>query len=156
MFTHTGPRRGDVFAESSFAKQIAMIERPQCSNNLCWKPRLTRTFADVRDAVRAYWILLDKVDYLPGECFNIGGQFTCTVGEMLDHLIGLSTFDESIEVKVDPNRLRPIDADLQIPDVSKFKKVSEWSPIYSFNDTMRDLLNFWRVRIEKTGPVVNR
>ena len=157
MFTHTGPRRGDVFAESSFAKQIAMIEKG-LSVPIIYVGNLDslRTFADVRDAVRAYWILLDKVDYLPGECFNIGGQFTCTVGEMLDHLIGLSTFDESIEVKVDPNRLRPIDADLQIPDVSKFKKVSEWSPIYSFNDTMRDLLNFWRVRIEKTGPVVNR
>ena len=123
MFTHTGPRRGDVFAESSFAKQIAMIEKG-LSVPIIYVGNLDslRTFADVRDAVRAYWILLDKVDYLPGECFNIGGQFTCTVGEMLDHLIGLSTFDESIEVKVDPNRLRPIDADLQIPDVSKFKK----------------------------------
>ena len=59
----------------------------------------------------------------------------------LDHLIGLSTFDESIEVKVDPNRLRPIDVIYKYQMFPSLK-VSEWSPIYSFNDTMRDLLNF--------------
>ena len=72
------------FRGSSFAKQIAMIEKG-LSVPIIYVGNLDslRTFADVRDAVRAYWILLDKVDYLPGECFNIGGQFTCTVGEIL-------------------------------------------------------------------------
>ena len=91
MFTHTGPRRGDVFVESSFAKQIA-IEQEQIEpvirvGNL----KSMRTFADVRDAVRAYYLLLTK-NPIPGEYYNIGGQFSCKIGEMLDYL--LSIFSE--------------------------------------------------------------
>ena len=76
MFTHTGPRRGDVFAESTFAKQIAMIEKnliPPVVNvgNL----KSLRTFTDVRDAVRAYYMLL-TVNPQPAEAYNIGGTYT--------------------------------------------------------------------------------
>ena len=79
MFTHTGPRRGDVFAESSFAKQIAMIEAKKIKpvvkvGNL----KSLRTFADVRDAVNAYYLLLTK-NPKPGEVYNIEG-YSCTVG----------------------------------------------------------------------------
>ena len=90
MFTHTGPRRGDVFAESSFAKQIAMIEAEVIPpvirvGNL----DSLRTWSDVRDAVRAYYMLV-TMNPLPGEYYNIGGTFSCTVGEMLSHLLSLS------------------------------------------------------------------
>ncbi|MEI7990224.1 MAG: GDP-mannose 4,6-dehydratase, partial [Chloroflexota bacterium] len=71
MFTHTGPRRGDVFAESAFAKQIAEIEAGLRSNPMrVGNIDSVRTFADVRDAVRAYWLLLEKCP--PGEVYNIG------------------------------------------------------------------------------------
>ena len=81
MFTHTGPRRGDVFAESTFAKQIALIENgfvPPIlkTGNL----DSLRTFADVRDAVRAYHMLL-TVNPIPGEYYNIGGTYTCSIRE---------------------------------------------------------------------------
>ncbi len=87
MFTHTGPRRGDVFAESSFAKQIAMIESKKIKpiikvGNL----NSLRTFADVRDAVHAYYLLLTK-NPKPGEVYNIGGTYSCTIREMLNFLI---------------------------------------------------------------------
>ena len=121
MFTHTGPRRGDVFAESSFAKQIALIEKKLIPpiikvGNL----DSVRTFADVRDAVNAYYLHLTK-NPKSGEFYNIGGTHTCTVGEMLKYLISISKV-KNIKVKIDKSRLRPIDADLQIPDTSKFKK----------------------------------
>lgn len=146
MFTHTGPRRGDVFAESTFAKQIAMIEaglqEPVIRvGNL----DSLRTWADVRDAVRAYYLLVTK-NPIPGEYYNIGGTFTCTIGEMLEHLISLSTID-NLSVEVDPNRLRPIDADLQVPDTTKFKAHTGWEPSISFETTMQDLLDYWRSRI---------
>tara|TARA_R110000851_G_scaffold58480_2_gene135776 strand:+ start:14760 stop:15767 length:1008 start_codon:yes stop_codon:yes gene_type:complete len=146
MFTHTGPRRGDVFAESTFAKQIAMIEAGQQEpiikvGNL----ESLRTWADVRDAVRAYYLLVTK-NPTPGEYYNIGGTFTCTVREMLEHLISLSTV-KGIKIEIDPERLRPIDADLQVPDASKFKKHTGWSPDISFEKTMLDLLNYWRDRV---------
>jgi len=148
MFTHTGPRRGDVFAESSFAKQIAMIEKGLIPpvikvGNL----NSLRTFADVRDAVRAYYLLV-TVDPVPGEYYNIGGQYTCKVGEMLDFLISLSSKKKEISVEIDPERLRPIDADLQIPDTRKFQEHTGWKPEISFQKTMADLLDYWRQRID--------
>ncbi len=146
MFTHTGPRRGDVFAESTFAKQIAMIEAKIIPpvikvGNL----DSLRTWSDVRDAVRAYYLLVTK-NPIPGEYYNIGGAFSCTVGEMLDYLVSISTRDD-IRIEVDPDRLRPIDADLQIPDTTKFSNHTDWSPEISFEKTMEDLLNYWREKI---------
>jgi len=146
MFTHTGPRRGDVFAESSFAKQIAMIEKNLAPpvvkvGNL----DSLRTFADVRDAVRAYYTML-TVDPIPGSYYNIGGSYTCTVGSMLETLIGMSTAP-NIKIETDPERLRPIDADLQVPDISKFTNHTGWKPEIPFDKTMSDLLDFWRGRV---------
>jgi GDPmannose 4,6-dehydratase len=147
MFTHTGPRRGDVFAESTFAKQIAMIESGLQEPILkVGNLDSLRTWADVRDAVRAYYLLV-TVNPTPGEYYNIGGSYTCTVGEMLDYLVSLSTV-KNIEVEIDPGRLRPIDADLQVPDTSKFNKHTGWKPEISFEKTMNDLLNYWRSRVD--------
>tara|TARA_Y100000310_G_scaffold336060_1_gene419619 strand:- start:140 stop:1150 length:1011 start_codon:yes stop_codon:yes gene_type:complete len=147
MFTHTGPRRGDVFAESTFAKQIAMIEAG-LSPPIIKVGNLDslRTWSDVRDAVRAYYMLVE-IDPTPGEYYNIGGRYTCTVGEMLDYLISLSTVPD-IEVYVDPDRLRPIDADLQVPDTSKFTDHTGWYPMIPFEQTMKDLLDYWRERVD--------
>ena len=151
MFTHTGPRRGDVFAESSFAKQIAMIEANLVepivkTGNL----DSLRTFADVRDAVDAYFKLV-TINPIAGSYYNIGGTYTCSIGEMLDKLLSYST-TKSIKIKTDPERLRPIDADLQIPDTTKFRNHVGWQPKYTFDETMLDLLNYWRKRI-KSGEL---
>jgi GDPmannose 4,6-dehydratase len=151
MFTHTGPRRGDVFAESSFAKQIAMIERGLVDpvvrvGNLA----SLRTVADVRDAVRAYHLLV-TVDPVPGAYYNIGGTHSCTVGEILDALIGLSPRATDIRIEVDRRRLRPIDADLQVPNVEKFIAHTGWKPEIAFEQTMQDLLDHWRAALDRTG-----
>lgn len=146
MFTHTGPRRGDVFAESTFAKQIAMIEAGVIApvikvGNL----ESLRTWSDVRDAVRAYYLLV-TVNPQPGAYYNIGGSYSCTIGKMLDYLLSLSTV-KCIEVQVDAQRLRPIDADLQVPDTSKFRAHTGWKPEIPFEKTMQDLLSYWRSRV---------
>lgn len=146
MFTHTGPRRGDVFAESSFAKQIAMIEADLLEPKInVGNLESLRTFLDVRDAVRAYYMLVTK-NPVPGEYYNIGGEHSCKIGEMLEHLISIST-SKDIEIVVDKKRLRPIDADLQVPNTSKFKLHTGWKPEISFETTMKDLLNYWRDRV---------
>jgi len=151
MFTHTGPRRGDVFAESTFAKQIAMIERNMIPPILkVGNLDSLRTWADVRDAVNAYYMLVTK-DPQAGEYYNIGGQYTCSVGEMLDALLSMSTVKD-IKVETDPDRLRPIDADLQVPDTTKFEQHTGWKPEIPFEKTMSDLLNYWRERVA-TGEV---
>lgn len=149
MFTHTGPRRGDVFHESTFAKQIAMIEKGLIPpvvkvGNL----ESLRTYADVRDAVNAYYMLV-TVNPVPGEYYNIGGSYTCKVADTLNTLISMSTMKDQIKVETDPERIRPIDADLQVPDCRKFKEHTGWKPQISFEQTMSDLLNYWRCRVEK-------
>jgi GDP-mannose 4,6-dehydratase len=147
MFTHTGPRRGDVFAESSFAKQIAMIEYGLTDPVVkCGNLNSLRTFADVRDAVKAYFMLV-TINPQPGAYYNIGGAYSCSIEDLLNYLISLSTI-KRIEIKVDPNRLRPIDADLQIPNTKKFKLATGWEPTISFEKTMLDLLNYWREKIK--------
>ena len=152
MFTHTGPRRGDIFAESTFAKQIAMIEHgliPSVvrTGNL----ESLRTWSDVRDAVRAYYMLV-TINPIPGEYYNIGGTFSCTVGDMLKHLMSISTQKDMIKVETEESRLRPLDADLQVPDTTKFKKHTGWEPQIPFERTIQDLLDYWRERV-KSGRV---
>jgi len=156
MFTHTGPRRGDVFAESTFAKQIAMIEAEIIPpvvkvGNL----DSLRTWSDVRNAVKAYYMLV-TVNPIPGEYYNIGGTFSCRVGEMLDFLISLSPAKDIIKVEVDQERLRPLDADLQVPDITKFQEHTGWVPDIPFEKTMQDLLDYWRDRIRKGSRFLAR
>lgn len=155
MFTHTGPRRGDVFAESTFAKQIAMIEAGLLApvvktGNL----DSLRTWADVRDAVRAYYLLV-TVNPTPGQYYNIGGSYTCSVRDMLGYLLSRSTRSD-IAVETDPERLRPIDADLQVPDTSKFERHTGWKPEIPFETTMNDLLDYWRTRVDRGGKFWSR
>ena len=155
MFTHTGPRRGDVFHESTFAKQIAMIEKGMIEPKvMVGNLKSLRTYADVRDAVRAYYMLV-TVNPIGGEYYNIGGSYTCEVGDTLNTLITLSTMKDKIEIVTDPERLRPIDADLQVPDCRKFKEHTGWEPEISFEKTMKDLLDYWRERV-KGGYCLSR
>ena len=151
MFTHTGPRRGDVFAESTFAKQIALAEAGMIKpvikvGNL----NSMRTIADVRDAVRAYHMLL-TINPIPGEYYNIGGSYSCTIEKILNDLLDLSKIKDKLKVEVESDRLRPIDADLQIPDTSKFSNHTGWEPKIPYEKTISDLLNFWRDQVEKNG-----
>lgn len=156
MFTHTGPRRGDVFHESTFAKQIAMIEAGMIEPKvMVGNLKSLRTYADVRDAVRAYYLLV-TVDPVPGEYYNIGGSYTCEVGDTLNTLISYSTRKDEIQILTDPERLRPIDADLQVPDCRKFKMHTGWEPQISFETTMHDLLDYWRDRVGRGEMFLTR
>lgn len=147
MFTHTGPRRGDVFAMSFFAKQVAAAElglrKPEIRvGNL----ESVRTFCDVRDAVRAYWMLINQCS--PGEVYNIGGNRTMTIGAALDMLLALST--TKFTITVDPRLVRPSDVTLQIPCIDKFKNETGWEPTISFEQTLRDILDYWRDELRRS------
>lgn len=155
MFTHTGPRRGDVFAESTFAKQIALIEAGYLppvvkTGNL----DSLRTWADVRDAVRAYYMLV-TINPQKGAYYNIGGTHVASIREMLATLLRFSTRND-ITIETDPDRLRPIDADLQVPDTKKFQAHTGWHPEIPFETTMLDLLNDWREKVRQHGAALAR
>lgn len=151
MFTHTGPRRSDFFAESTFAKQIALIENKNIPpiihvGNL----KSMRTICDVRDAVRAYYLAVTKKP-IPGAVYNIGGSYSCTVENILNKLLNFSKLDKrKIKIVTDKKRIRPIDADLQIPSIKKFSKHTGWKPQIHHEETLLDLLNYWRQQVRET------
>ncbi|MBN2537689.1 GDP-mannose 4,6-dehydratase [candidate division WOR-3 bacterium] len=143
-FNHTGPRRGEVFATSNFARQVALIEAgkqdPAISvGNL----DAVRDFTDVRDTVVAYHLLLEKGE--PGEVYNICTGSGWRIGDMLEVLLKLSRV--KVEVKPDPARMRPSDVELLVGDPTKLKKQTGWKPKYAFEQTMADLLDHWRARV---------
>lgn len=144
MFAYLNPRRADLFA-SAFAKQVAWIEEGLQEKLVHGNLDSVRTFIDVRDAMRAYW---DAILYCEaGEVYNIGGTTTMTVGEVLKKLISMAKVP--IPTSLDPNLLRPADVTLQIPSVKKFVKKTDWQPLYSFEESIYELLSYWRDQARK-------
>jgi GDP-4-dehydro-6-deoxy-D-mannose reductase len=143
-FHHTGPRRGEQFAESSFARQLAEIEagrRP---------PRLevgnldaVRDFTDVRDVVRAYWALLEKG--VPGEVYNVCSGRGVRLADLLEELVRQSGLE--VEIVVDPARLRPVDVPVLVGDPARLQAATGWQPRIPLARTLRDLLDHWRERL---------
>ena len=104
-----------------------------------------RTLIDVRDAMRAYWEAV--LHCKPGEAYNIGGTTTMKVGEFLEHLISISSVP--IPTRCDPALLRPADVTLQIPCVDKFVGETGWKPVYTFEESLADMLAYWRGEADK-------
>lgn len=143
-FNHTGPRRGEVFVTSNFAKQIAEIEAGQREPvMLVGNLDAQRDFSDVRDVVRAYLLAIEKCT--SGEVYNICSGHALKIHELLDMLLGMSKV--KIEVKQDPDRLRPSDVMVLQGSADKFRKETGWIPEIPFEQTVRDLLAFWRERV---------
>ena len=140
-----GPRRGQEFVTSNFAKQIAEIEKGKREpiiyvGNLETK----RDFNDVRDMVRAYWLASEKCKF--GEPYNVCSGKARSIRSVLNLLLGLSKV-KNIKVKQDPERLRPSDVPILQGDSSKFRKQTGWKPKIPFEKTMEDLLNYWRENV---------
>lgn len=159
MGTHSGPRRSDVFFESTVAKQIALIEAGYQEpvvrvGNLS----STRTFQDARDAVRAYFLLIEASEkglVKCGEYFNIAGEEAFQLPEVIEILLEMST-RKDIKVVKDEERLRPIDADYQMFDNTKIRAAIDWKPEIPARQMFADLLNHWRDEIAKGKIPLNR
>lgn len=141
MFAYLNPRRTDLFA-TSFAHQVARIEIGLQKELLHGNLDSVRTMIDVRDAMRAYWDAVMHCE--PGEVYNIGGTTTMTVGEVLKKLVAMA--DKPIPTRLDPRLLRPADVTLQIPCVGKFLKATGWKPQFTFEESLKHLLSYWRVQ----------
>ncbi|MBI3724138.1 GDP-mannose 4,6-dehydratase [bacterium] len=139
MFAYLNPRRADLFA-TSFARQVARIERGLEKELVHGNLESVRTLIDVRDAMRAYWDAIVHCE--PGEAYNIGGATTMTVGEFLKRLIALA--EKPIPTRQDPRLLRPADVTLQIPCCDKFVAATGWKPRYTFDESLKHLLDHWR------------
>ena len=149
MFSHEGARRGKQFALSSFAHQIVQHEKKKDfgkEGSWCkiYHGNLDsiRTYNHIEDAVHAYWLAIKYCDY--GEMYNIGGDYTCTVGDALDMLMSKSKNPDVFVTLPDQARMRPTDITLQIPDSTKFREKTGWKPTKDLTHICDDLLNYWR------------
>ena len=143
-FNTSGPRRGEVFATSNFAKQIAEIEAGK-KEPVIYVGNLEaqRDWSDVRDMVRAYWLVATKCK--PGEVYNICRGKAWKISKMLDILLSFSSVP--ITVEQDPNRLRPSDVPILLGSAEKFKTITDWKSEIPFSRTLCDLLNYWREKV---------
>jgi len=145
-FNHEGPRRGEVFVTSNFAKQIAEAEKG-LREKVIYVGNLEarRDYTDVRDIVRAYWLALERGQ--PGDVYNICSGRSYSIREVLEIL--LSYAKVKLEVVQDKERLRPSDVPILLGDYSKFNKLTGWNPEIPFEKTLEDLLNWWREHIRQ-------
>jgi len=148
-FNHTGPRRGEAFATSNFARQIAEIEaqrRPPVVEVGDLKPR--RDFSDVRDIVRGYWRLLEAG--ASGDVYNLCSGRDWSIERMLNFLLSRSSVS-NIEVRVDPARLRPSDVPVLRGSAEKAERATGWRPEIPLEQTLGDVLDYWRQQLRRSG-----
>ena len=143
-FNHIGPGQNEQFVASSFARQIAMIEaglqEPVLRHgNL----QAQRDFTDVRDVVRAYWLILNQGE--PGDVYNVGSGRAVSIQRLLDILLGMSRVP--IRTEVDPARMRPVDIPVIVSDYSKLERATGWRPRIPLEQTLADILEDWRRKI---------
>ncbi len=142
-FNHIGPGQSEGFVATDFAGQIARIEAgKQAAIIRVGNLSAQRDFSDVRDVVRAYELLMTSGS--PGEVYNIASGTTHSIQNLLDVLLGYST--TPIEVQVDPSRMMPIDVPVIQGDSTRLRSTTGWQPDISFEQTLLDVLNDWRLR----------
>ena len=140
-FNHDGPRRGEVFVSSNFAKQLIEVEKGKKPAVLhVGNLEARRDFTDVRDVVRGYWLATERCE--AGEVYNICSGKAYSIQEVLDRLIELSGVQ--VKVETDPSRLRPSDVPVLLGDYTKFKKATGWEPEIPYDKTLADMLEYWR------------
>lgn len=140
-FNHIGPNQVPMFVVADFCKQVSEIEKGKKEpvmyvGNLSAK----RDFTDVRDVVRAYGLLVKEGKR--GETYNVGTGHAIAIQDILDQIISMSKC--KIEVKVDPERLRPVDVPIIEPDVTKIYECTGWEPKISLAQTLEETLDYWR------------
>ncbi len=144
-FNHIGPNQADDFVASAFARQIAEIEagvrEPKVAvGNL----DAERDFTDVRDVVRAYWLLVERGE--AGGVYNIGSGRHYPVHALLDTLLALTTVH--VDVALDPARLRPSDVPVSVCNNQRLVAATGWQPEIDLRASLTDLLNYWRRHLQ--------
>ncbi|MGD8397508.1 MAG: GDP-mannose 4,6-dehydratase [Anaerolineae bacterium] len=139
-FNHIGPRQRLGFVAPDFASQIAAIEQGlQAPVMEVGNLAAERDFSDVRDVVRAYVSLI--TEGTPGDIYNVGAGTSHSVQELLDVLLSMSQV--SIDVRQDPERMRPSEVPRVVCDCTKIRATG-WKTTISFEQSLRDVLDYWR------------
>lgn len=139
-FNHIGAGQSTNFVVADFASKIAQIEKGSEPVLKVGNLESFRDFTDVRDIVRGYSLLLEKGKI--GEIYNIGSGKEVKVSEILKKLVSMSK--KEIKIEIDPNKFRPVDVPLVVCDNSKIKKDTGWETEFLINDTLEEVLEYWR------------
>lgn len=148
-FMHVGPGQPSSFATADWARQIALAEAGYgepvvMTGNL----EISREFGDVRDVVRAYRLVLERGE--PGEAYNVATGEAHRLQEVLDILVGFSSLE--LEIRTDPEKLRPVDFPVLYGDAGKLERLTGWKPEFRLSDTLAGILSYWRERVATHGP----
>jgi GDP-4-dehydro-6-deoxy-D-mannose reductase len=147
-FNHMGPRQSKGFVAPDFASQIAEIEAglhpPEVSVGAL---DVSRDLSDVRDIVRGYYLALTQGE--PGEVYNLGSEREHTTRALLQALISLTKLD--VRIVQDPERLRPSDVPRVVADCRKLRARTGWRAEIPFEQSLRDLLDYWRGQVVVKG-----
>lgn len=142
-FNIIGPGQSDHFAVSNFCHQAALIEKGAVEPVLhVGNMNIERDFTDIRDVVRAYWMLAEKG--VPGEVYNVGrGEAMAirTVVEQIQKQLGAR-----FSLQVDRDRMRPVDTPKIQSSIQKIRDDVGWEPEISMEKTVQDMLNYWRAK----------
>ncbi|MFD1179409.1 GDP-mannose 4,6-dehydratase [Paenibacillus puldeungensis] len=140
-FNHTGPGQSPEFVCSSFARQIAEIEIGAIDAIHVGNINVKRDFLDVRDVVEAYYLLMKNG--VSGEVYNVSSQYAVSVSELLD-ILSRKSKAKSLEIKVDEEKFRANETLVKVGDSSKIREKIGWKPVRDLEQTMVDLLEYWR------------
>jgi len=145
FFNTEGPKRGQDFVISNFAKQIAEIEKGK-KDPVIYVGNLEakRDFSDVRDIVKAYWLASEKCNF--GEAYNVSSGKSVSIRSILESLL-IESRVKDIKILQDDKRMRPSDLLVLEGDSSKFRQITGWQPEITLEKTLKDTLNYWRYRI---------
>jgi len=145
-FSHTGPKRGNIFSISSDAYQIIRIVKGYQDKVIkIGNIESKRVVIDVRDCVKAYYLLMQK--FTPGEAYNIGGDRVYSIAELLYMMLEMKGLKGKVKLVKDPKLVRPIDIPLQICNSDKCRKLTGWKPKIPMEQTLKDLLDYWEEKI---------
>ena len=139
-FNHIGARQGKNFVVPDFASKIVKIEKSAVPVLKVGNLDTLRDFTDVRDIVRGYLMLLESGKI--GESYNIGSGNVIKIKDILKKLINLSS--KKIKIEIDKEKFRPVDVPIVQCDNSKIKKDTGWSPEISIDETLKEVLEYWR------------
>lgn len=140
-FNHAGPGRGEMYAESAFAKQIVEVELGRREVVEHGNLESIRNYTDVRDIVRAYALAID----LPSGVYNICSDQNVSMQQIMDLLIDKARTD--IETRVNPALYRPSDFSFKVPSCEKFTDLTDWKPEIKLEDTVEAILGYWRNKL---------
>jgi GDP-4-dehydro-6-deoxy-D-mannose reductase len=144
-FNHIGPRQDATYAAPAFARQIALIEKHRMTPEIAvGNVDSARDLHDVRDTVRAYVAIIERGQ--AGRIYNVCVGQAFRIREVLDRLVQMSRVP--VTVRVDPDRYRPNDNPILLGDRSRIERELGWKPVISLDQTLTDLLDYWRKQVE--------